>query len=128
MEDKKTFPILSPFISWAGAMINPQGLKLPMSRINFYRPKDVRAIEVLLPTCIMGERGWWRIYIKNNLLTKWKVEVCSGHIRTAKASIMCSSHIYVYIEYKLTISKEIKSVFSGTVLGKKLRKSISSRK
>ena len=29
-------------------MINPQGLELPMSRIDFHGPKDVRAIEVLL--------------------------------------------------------------------------------
>ena len=29
-------------------MINPQGLELPMSRINFYGPNDVRATEVLL--------------------------------------------------------------------------------
>ena len=29
-------------------MINPQWLELPMSRINFHGPKDVRAIEVLL--------------------------------------------------------------------------------
>ena len=29
-------------------MTNPQWLKLPMSRTNFYGPKDVRAIEVRL--------------------------------------------------------------------------------
>ena len=29
-------------------MINPQWLELPMSRTNFYGPKDVRAIEVRL--------------------------------------------------------------------------------
>ena len=29
-------------------MTNPQWLKLPMSRINFHGPKDVRAIEILL--------------------------------------------------------------------------------
>ena len=29
-------------------MINPQWLELPMSQICFHRPKDVRAIEVLL--------------------------------------------------------------------------------
>ena len=29
-------------------MINPQRLELPMSRMNFYDPKDVRAIEVRL--------------------------------------------------------------------------------
>ena len=32
----------------AGAMINRQRLKLPISRINFHGPKDVRAIEVRL--------------------------------------------------------------------------------
>ena len=31
-------------------MINPQWLKLPISRINFHGPKDVRAIEVRLQT------------------------------------------------------------------------------
>ena len=31
-----------------GAMINPQWLKLPMSRIYFHGPKDVQAIEVWL--------------------------------------------------------------------------------
>ena len=29
-------------------MINPQWLKLPMSRMNFHGPEDVRAIEVRL--------------------------------------------------------------------------------
>ena len=29
-------------------MINPQWLKLPMHRTNFYGPKDVQAIEVWL--------------------------------------------------------------------------------
>ena len=42
------FPKLSPFASWSGAKINPQWLKLPISRINFPGPKDVGAIEDLL--------------------------------------------------------------------------------
>ena len=29
-------------------MINPQWLELPMSRMNFHGPKDIRAIEVRL--------------------------------------------------------------------------------
>ena len=29
-------------------MINPHWLELPMSRINYHDPKDVRVIEVLL--------------------------------------------------------------------------------
>ena len=44
----RRYPILSPFASWHGAMINPQWLELPISWRNFYRPKDVRAIEVRL--------------------------------------------------------------------------------
>ena len=36
------------FASWLGAVINPQWLELPISRTNFYSPKDVRAIEVWL--------------------------------------------------------------------------------
>ena len=32
----------------SGAIINPQWLKLPMSRTHFHDPKDVRAIEVIL--------------------------------------------------------------------------------
>ena len=47
-EGQKDFPKLSPFASWHGAMINPQWLELPISRINFHGPKDVRATEVLL--------------------------------------------------------------------------------
>ena len=42
LEDQKDFLKLSPFAS------NSQWLELPMSRINFHGPKDVRAIEVLL--------------------------------------------------------------------------------
>ena len=34
--------------SWPSALINPQLLKLLMSRTNFHSPKDVRAIEVRL--------------------------------------------------------------------------------
>ena len=48
VENRKDFPKLSLFASWAGAMINPQWLELPMSRTNFHGPKDVRAIEVRL--------------------------------------------------------------------------------
>ena len=35
----KYFPKLSPFASWPGTMINPQWLKLPISRTNFHAPK-----------------------------------------------------------------------------------------
>ena len=44
----KDFPKLSLFASWPGAMISPQRLELPLSRTNFHRPEDVRAIEDLL--------------------------------------------------------------------------------
>ena len=40
--------MLSQFAGWPGAMISPQWLELPMSRIHFHRPKEVRAIKVLL--------------------------------------------------------------------------------
>ena len=33
---------------WPGAIIKPHWLELPLSRHNFYGPKDVRAIEVRL--------------------------------------------------------------------------------
>ena len=48
VENRKDFHKLSLFASWTGAMINPQWLELPMSRTNFYSPKDVQAIEVRL--------------------------------------------------------------------------------
>ena len=44
----KRFPKLSPFDSWPGAMTNAQSFELPISRINFYSPKDVRVTEILL--------------------------------------------------------------------------------
>ena len=34
-----------PFVSLPGPMINPQWPELPMSRTDFYGPKDVRAIK-----------------------------------------------------------------------------------
>ena len=43
-------------------MINPQGFELPMSRINFYGPKDVRAIEVLLCLNQMTENQVYSMY------------------------------------------------------------------
>ena len=48
IEDEKNIPKLYTFASWPGAIINTQWLKLPMSRITFHGPKDVRAIEVQL--------------------------------------------------------------------------------
>ena len=44
----KNMPKLSPFASWPGTVNNPQWLELPMSRTNFYGPKDDQAIEVRL--------------------------------------------------------------------------------
>ena len=46
---------ISPFASKPDGMINPQWLKLPMSRTNFYGPKDVPAIEVhcTLVSCLI---------------------------------------------------------------------------
>ena len=38
------------FAYWTGAIINLQWLELPMSRTNFYGPKDDRAIEIRLYT------------------------------------------------------------------------------
>ena len=48
VEKRNYFPKLSLFATWPGATINPQWLKLPISRTNFHGPKDVRAIEVWL--------------------------------------------------------------------------------
>ena len=48
VKEIKKIPKLSVFASWPGIMINPYWLELPMSRIIFYGPKDVRAIEVRL--------------------------------------------------------------------------------
>ena len=45
IEDRKDFPKSFLFAFWSGTMINPQWLKLPMSRTNFYGPKNVWAIE-----------------------------------------------------------------------------------
>ena len=46
MEAGKDIPKVSPFTSRSVVMINPQWLELPMSRTNFYGPKDVRVTEV----------------------------------------------------------------------------------
>ena len=48
LEDRKDILKSSPFLSWPGAMINPQWLELLMSRTNFHGPKDVWATEVQL--------------------------------------------------------------------------------
>ena len=48
IEDLKDIPKSSPFASLPGAMINPQWLELPMSRIISYGPEHVQAIEVRL--------------------------------------------------------------------------------
>ena len=45
---KKKIPKLLLLASWPGTMINPQWLKLPISRAIFYAPKDVWDIEVWL--------------------------------------------------------------------------------
>ena len=45
---KKNIPNLFSFAFWTGAMINTQWLELPISRTNYYGPKDVRVIEVRL--------------------------------------------------------------------------------
>ena len=42
----KRFPWSTATAFWPGAMINPQWLELPMSRINVHGPRVVRAIEV----------------------------------------------------------------------------------
>ena len=42
----KDIPKLSLFDSSTGFMINPQWLELPMSKINFHGPKDVRVFEI----------------------------------------------------------------------------------
>ena len=42
-------------------MINPHWLELPMSRINFHGPKDVRAIEVLMYVT-EGTKGLWDVF------------------------------------------------------------------
>ena len=42
-------------------MINPHWLELPMSRINFHGPKDVRAIEVLM-YATDGTKGLWDVF------------------------------------------------------------------
>ena len=48
IEDQKDIHILFPFVSWPGAMINPQWLELLISGTNFHGSKDVRVIETLL--------------------------------------------------------------------------------
>ena len=46
IEDRKYISKLSSFTSWPDDMINPHWLELAMNSINFYGPKDVRAIEI----------------------------------------------------------------------------------
>ena len=45
---KKKSPEVIAVCFLDGFMINPQWLELPMSRINFHGPKDVRVTELLL--------------------------------------------------------------------------------
>ena len=45
------------YASLPGAIINPHWLELPLSRTNFYGPRGVRAIEVLLYMLIIQAMG-----------------------------------------------------------------------
>ena len=47
-EDRKEIPKSFPFFPRPGVIMNPQLLKLPMSRTNFLSPKNVQSIKVRL--------------------------------------------------------------------------------
>ena len=87
------FPKLSPFASWPGCMINPQSLDLPMSRINFHAPKDVRATEVLL----------FHTVLERSTITVFWIGGGVGWINLVLRTLKSWSklHIYSYIMYRL---------------------------
>ena len=47
-QHQKYFLNYHHLLSDSGAMIKPQWLELPISRINIHGPKDIRATEILL--------------------------------------------------------------------------------
>ena len=71
------------FASWTGAMINPQWLELPMSRMNFHGPKDVRAIEV-------------RLYIYIDIKEIW-FEIANGQISSIFYGVICPRHAHILV-------------------------------
>ena len=84
VENRKKVPKLSLFASWPGAMINPQWLKLPLSRTNFHGPKDVWAIKVWL-------------YIKSSLILQPNLSIISDllqwHANYNWIQVLTSAHL-----------------------------------
>ena len=59
-------------------MINPQVLKLPISRINLHGPRNVCAIEVLLymePFIIGYIKNWAQLFKTNDIMSKHIVKI-----------------------------------------------------
>ena len=71
--------ILSP----AEGMINPHCLELPMSRINFNGPKDVRAIEVLRLS-----KGWSGVHLLHDNASSHKCEVVKSFLVSEKVKVL----------------------------------------
>ena len=72
-------------------MINPQWLKLPMSRTNFHGPKDVRAIEVLLYFTFLRGTGYTRIAFSQKCKTlceRYTKDPCSRQCSSLGTGIM----------------------------------------
>ena len=99
-EDQKDFPKFSSFASSPGAMINHQGLELPMSRINSHCPKDVRATEVLLYRyCMFALKMELESHLKNILpgtgkqlgqsVQIWKLLTCNIPYHTHSGFGLC---------------------------------------
>ena len=59
VENRKGFPKLSLSASWPGAMINPQWLELPISRINFMVPKMFQPFRFY---CSLAQNRWTHVY------------------------------------------------------------------
>ena len=60
-------------------MINPQWLELPMSRINFHGPKDVRAIEVRLYFDLESKQ-FSNVYYQDDERQSWLDKWLSEHV------------------------------------------------
>ena len=75
IEDRKDIPWLLRFAFWPGAMINPQWLELPMSRMSFHGPKDIRAIKV------------FQYLINHILYSELVIATCVGHNNLSFKSI-----------------------------------------
>ena len=69
-------------------MINPQWLELPMSRMNFHGPKDVRAIEVqlyIIRFCVPFLQTGDERQARKGFLWQLLSELCALHSQSSQS-------------------------------------------